>query len=454
MDIKSIEQHFVLDRNKDSLTPEELAYLDSLSVDEVKTCWELATKQKYYNQSLDLGRKLALVCVYGAFGNNHFVISTKEIAGAITAMGRDTIKFMDHINEMYWYEYWHEDTELHDHLGIDSSQVKKIDPTWIHRETLTVYEGEPTQEEIDEGIYQRKFPVSVYIDTDSLFVNFSLGMASCGFIGDEKAKQEFVLKVAKFRLEPLFKRKLDTYAKKYGVPNIQDFELENINQSILFVSKKKYIKHTRWEDGTEYPKLQQVVSKGVNLVQRGTPTFAKKKIMEIIHYLFENSETYNIKDLLKFIRDLKKEFELQNVDDICPSSNLNMYLSQGKILVDGVLMDSPGIINDKTDLVFAKNTYFTVKAAGLYNYLLNQNLDYVNDYEFIKPGIKIKIYPTTHEKNNKFAYPQGQYPKEFAPPIDYDELFEKTILDGVNYYLESLRLPKLNRRLKVVMSLF
>ena len=454
MNLKEVTDQFVLDRNKESLTEQELKLLDSLSVEEVKQCWDLSSKQKYYNQSLDLGRKLALVCVYGAFGNNHFVISTKEIAGAITAMGRDTIKYMDHINELYWYEYWHEDTELHEHLGIDSSVVKKIDPTWIHRETLSVYEGDPTQEEIDEGIYQRKFPVSVYIDTDSLFVDFSMGMKSCNLQGTDAEKQQFVLKVSKFRLEPLFKRKLDSYAKKYGVDNIQDFELENINQSVLFVSKKKYIKHTRWEDGTEYPKLQQVVSKGVNLVQRGTPKFAKQKIMEIIHYLFENSETYNIKDLLKFIRDLKKEFEMQNVDDICPSSNLNMYLSQGKVLVDGMLLDAPGILNDKTDLVFAKGTYFTVKAAGLYNYLLHNNPEWMNDYEIIKPGTKIKVYPCIHDKNNKFAYPQGQYPKEFAPKIDFDELFEKTILDGTNYYLEAIGLPKLNRRLKVVMSLF
>jgi len=451
MNKEEIFSQFVLDRDKEQLSPAEIKMLDALSLEEVKECLDQSSKQKYYNQSLDLGRKLALVCVYGAFGNNHFVISTKEIAGAITAMGRDTIKYMDTINETYWYEYWHEDTELHEHLGIKTEDVKKLDAAWIHRETLSEYDGEPTQDEIDEGTYQRKFPVSIYIDTDSLFVSFDYGMKSCNYQGK---KEDFVLKCAKFRLEPLFKRKLDTYAKKYGVPNIQDFELENINESILFVSKKKYIKHTVWEDGTVFPRLQQVVSKGVNLVQRGTPKFAKQKIMEIIHYLFDNSETYNIKDLLKFIRDLKKEFEMQNVDDICPSSNLNMYLSQGKVLVDGVLVDSPGILNDKTDLVFAKGTYFTVKAAGLYNFMLHNNPEWMNDYEIVKPGTKIKVYPTTHEKNNKFAYPIGQYPKEFAPPIDYDELFEKTILDGVNYYIEALNLPKLNKRLKVVMSLF
>lgn len=440
---------FEFDRTKDRLSDNELAVLNTLTDEQVKELIDHSAKNENYYNSIQMGRKVALVCIYGAFGNNHFVISTKEIAGAITAMGRDTIKYMDIINESYWYEYWHEDQELHEYLGI-TGEVKAIDQSWIHRETLTPFEGEPTLAELDEGVYQRKTPCSVYIDTDSLFVSFEPGMKSCNWKG---SKQEFVDKISKFRLEPLFKKKLDGYAKKYGVKNIQDFELENINESILFVSKKKYIKHTIWEDGTQYPRLEHVVPKGVNLIQRGTPKFAKEKIMQIIEYLFDNSETYNLKDLLKFVRNLKKEFELCNVDDICPSSNINMYISN-KIMEDNVMIDGPGIVNDKTDLVFGKRTYYTVKAAGLYNFMLHSNPEYINNYEIIKPGMKVKIYPCIHEKNNKFAYPIGSYPKEFAPPIDYDELFEKTILDAVNYYVEALGLEKLNKRLKVVMSLF
>jgi hypothetical protein len=160
-----------------------------------------------------------------------------------------------------------------------------------------------------------------------------------------------------------------------------------------------------------------------------------------------------LKDLLKFVRALKKEFELTNINDIVQGCNVNAYYSS-KIVVDGQMADSPGVIEDKTDLKFAKGTYFTIKAAGLYNYLLNQHPELKNTYDIIRPGTKCKIYPCKHDKNDKFCYPIGAYPKEFAPEINFDDLFETTISKQVNIYVKSLSLPELNSRLKIVMSLF
>jgi hypothetical protein len=94
--------------------------------------------------------------------------------------------------------------------------------------------------------------------------------------------QVFINKISKFRLEPLFKKKLENYAKKFNVSNIQDFELENINESILYLAKKCYIKHTIWEDGTQYPRLSNLGAKGVGLVKKGTPKFARENIYKII----------------------------------------------------------------------------------------------------------------------------------------------------------------------------
>lgn len=440
---------FELDRNKDELSQSEIAYLDTLSDEQVEDYIKLCTNKYNYYNAIQMGLKLILNSIYGAFGNEFFVCSTKDIAGAITAMGRDVVKFMDNINEKYWYEFWHLDTELHEHLGI-TGEVKALDPTWIHRESKTEHTGEVTQFDIDEGEYQRLVPVSNYVDTDSLFVGFEPAMKSCNWEGDE---QEFVWKISKFRLEKLFKTKLSGYAKKYNVENIQDFELENINESILFVTKKKYIKHVIWEDGRQYDRLTNITPKGVDLIKRGTPVFAREKVMDIIHYIFDNPKTYNIKDLLKFVRDLKKEFELTSIDEIAPSANINAYWSS-KIFVDGQTIDAPGVVEDKDNYVMAKATYYTIKAAALYNHLLYQHPELVNDYEIIRPGTKVRIYPCLHELNNKFCYILGEYPAEFAPQVDYDELFQKTVADQVNYYLKALELPELNKRLKIVISLF
>lgn len=443
--------NFVLDRNKEQLTNNELVYLDTLSDDEIKNIIKYCENQYNFNNAIQTGLKLIMNQMYGAFGNEYFVCSTGDIAGAITAMGRDVVKYMDIINEDYWYNYWHLDTELHEYLGIDTANISKIDDSWIHRESKTTYTGVVNQIDIEEGIYQRKCPVSTYIDTDSVFVGFEEVMRSIKNFNLNK--QEFVNKVCKYRLEKLFKNKLKKYAKKYNVDNLQDFELENINESIIFLTKKKYIKHTIWEDGAQYDRLTNITPKGVNLIQRGTPKFAREKVLQIINYLFDNADTYNIKDLLKFVRDIKKEFELTDIDDIVQSTNINSYWSN-KLLIDGKLIDSPGIIEDKDKLLWGKGTYYTIKAAGLYNHLLYQHPELINTYEFIKPGTKVKIYPTTNELNNKFCYIYGKFPKEFAPPIDYDELFQKTVINQVNDYLICLNLPELNKRLKIVMSLF
>lgn len=444
LDITKLE----LNRNKEALSSNEIEYLDTLSEAEIVSLMKECNQKYNYHNAVQTGLKLILNSVYGAFGNAFFVCSTTDIAGAITAMGRDLIKYMDNINEKYWYEYWHEDKELHEHLGI--SNVERISDNWIHRESKQHHDGEVTQLDMEEGTYQREVSVSNYVDTDSLFCSFEPAMHSSGWNGDP---QDFITKIAKFRLEPLFKSKLKGYAKKYHVENIQDFELENINESVIFLTKKKYIKHTIWEDGTQYPRLQNIVPKGVTLIQRGTPKFAREKVMQIINYLFDNSTTYNIKDLLKFVRDLRKEFELTDINDIVQSTNINSYWSS-KIIVDGQMIDGPGIVEDKDRLVCAKGTYYTIKAAGLYNNLLYKHPELINTYEIIKPGTKVKIYPCVDSDNDKFCYILGKYPKEFAPNVDYDELFQKTIAEQVNTYIKALGLPELNKRLKIVISLF
>jgi DNA polymerase elongation subunit (family B) len=92
---------FKLDKNKEELNINEITYLDTLSQDQIKELINYCDKQYNYFNAMQNALKLILNSVYGAFGNEFFVCSTKEIAGAITAMGRDIIKYMDHINETY-----------------------------------------------------------------------------------------------------------------------------------------------------------------------------------------------------------------------------------------------------------------------------------------------------------------------------------------------------------------
>ncbi len=429
----------------------------------------------------------------GAFATQYFILFNQHVAGTITAQGRDLTKTMDAVNEKYWYEQWHLDYELHARLG-----VKNITP-------ILKKNGEE---------------VSIYADTDSLFVSFEPAIQHCEwqnlfinkvdsidskfaileyrqetktdnqncigifrkpddlkrflesnkvdhliidgyFVKDRqfnsKELQEllkdieirwnwfneldFIHGIDGFRFGGYFKNCLEEYAESFGVKNREDFELERVSESIMNFSKKKYIQNIVYEDGIPFDRLTYIFPKGVELVRSSTPLFAREKIIQIVKYLFEHPDDFNIKDLLKLVKNLRKEFELADIDDISMQSSCSNYESK--------------VLEDKDRLDFVSGAHFAVKSAAYYNYLLNQNKGLQSKYEFIKSGTKIKYYTCKNKKlNDTFAFIRGSYPIEFAPEVDYDEQFLKSILSPINSIIKPLGLPEITKRLSVVLDIF
>ena len=255
-------------------------------------------------------------------------------------------------------------------------------------------------------------------------------------------EKDFIQGVDKIKYAQYFKERLDYHASKYGVENKEDFELERISESIINIAKKKYIQHIVHEDGIDYNRLNYIFPKGVELVRSSTPAFAREKIVDIVKYLFSHPDTFNIKSLLALVKNLRKEFELADIDDICLQSSVSNYEQK--------------VIDDTTiPLKFVTGAHFAVKASAYYNYLLSTNKEYQQKYENIKSGTKIKYYACKdHSINKSFAYIRGSYPIEFAPEIDYDTQFEKSILSPINSIIEPLGMPVITKRLSIVMDIF
>jgi hypothetical protein len=72
-----------------------------------------------YNKAMQLALKTVLNATYGAFANKYFVLSNAKIANAITAMGRDLIRYMIVSTENYFYNKWHTDINRHKLLGLE-----------------------------------------------------------------------------------------------------------------------------------------------------------------------------------------------------------------------------------------------------------------------------------------------------------------------------------------------
>jgi DNA polymerase elongation subunit (family B) len=375
---------------------------------------ELKKEVDYYN-ALQLALKLVLNGSYGAFATSYFILFNNHVAGTITAQGRTLTQTMHKVNEDYWYNQWHLDTELHEKMNL-----KNITPIGRNEE------------------------VSIYADTDSLFVSFKPAMDHCEWRHAYDSELEFIHALDKHRYAGYFKKCLEEHAAEYGVENKQDFELERISESIINIAKKKYIQHIVFEDGIPYDRLTYMYPKGVELVRSSTPLFARDKIVGIVKYLFENPDTFNIRELLKLVKNLKKEFDLcvpDRIDEICMQSSCSNYEDK--------------CLNDKDKLEFVSGAHFAVKSSAYHNYLLYRNKDLQGKYEFIKSGTKIKYYYVKDKSTNDiFAYIRGSYPIEMAPEIDLDTQFSKCILSPINSIIEPLGLPTITERLSVVMSIF
>lgn len=402
---------------------------------------------------------------------------------------------MDKVNEDYWYNQWHNDFELHSKMCIRNiTKISKEENVSIYADTDSLFVSfKPATNHCDwKNIFYNnldKLNRSFFIISGSSEIktnnkncngiwkfdskdpeidNIKKIVNSCEYVIvdgcwvkdrdfskfisennlENKIKwnwtneQDFIQGIDHFRYGGYFKKCLEDYAKSFGVENKEDFELERISESMVNIAKKKYICHITYEDGIPYDRLSYIYPKGVELVRSSTPAFAREKIVSIVKYLFSHPDTFNIKDLLKLVKGLRKEFELANIDDICMQSSVSNYDIK--------------VLNDKSlPLQFVSGAHFAVKSAAHYNYLLTKNSEYQQKYEFIKSGSKIKYYCCRDKSiTDMFAYIRGSYPIEFAPQIDYDLQFSKSILSPINSIIEPLGMPTITERLSIIMDIF
>jgi hypothetical protein len=293
--------------------------------------------------------------------------------------------------------------------------------------------------------YNGKNPILIYGDTDSLYLSYKPIMESVNYKGNEL---EFILHMDKVFVKKLFTNLLNIYAKKYQVNNLHDFELETINKSAIHFKKKHYINNVVWEDGIFYDDLSYFYPKGIEVIRSTTPSFVRGKnqkggIWDFIKYLFMHSDNLDINDILKLVKEQRKLFEMEDVDNISMNISCSNYEDK--------------VIDDINSIITVKGAHFSIKAAAFHNYILNKHSEYKTKYDMVRSG-KIKYYYTTHPLNNVFGYLRSFHPYEITEKegvlIDFDTQFEKSYLILVNKFIKPLGLPLINKRISVLNSLF
>ena len=357
---------------------------------ELKIAELTALKNELKNEEQAI--KLTMNSIYGAIGNAWFVCFNPDVAEAVTLQGQDLIKYSEKILHRYFHEFWHQDKDLHEKLGI--TNVKKI-----------------------------LKPMVVYGDTDSNYVTFQEVVDSCNWEGDPK---DLILLINKHRLNDYLKNCFNVYAEKWRTENYQDFELETLALNGIFLGKKKYVTNLVYADGVHMDPLSSLKFTGVEMIKGGTPTFVREKLVYLTRFIFSKGRNFNLREFTQELKTIKKEFKAQQTENISAGIQINNY--------------EKFILNDTTAFEVAKACPIHVRAAGYHNYLLNSSR-YKDKYPLLRSGEKIRFYFVATKnsmENNVFGYSQGSFPYEFAPPVDYDEQFTKTILDPINRFIETM----------------
>lgn len=362
-------------------------------------------QQKYNNNKLkEQSIKVLMNSIYGSLGFPRFKFYNKAIAETITKQSQLLINAAGNAVNEYFLNVFPNDKDLH--------------------EKLNIIETKPLTKE-----------VWFYTDTDSCFFTFAELREKTTF-SEHLTSLQLCQKIYDERLDDVIKKGIQEYFDAYNANNYMTFDLEYIASKAIWVSKKNYVVRFVMLDGVE---LDEIKISGLPAVKSNTPSFFRKKLKEFYDYIMEHDGEEAYKAVIKMTTATKREMKMEAIDDICENVNINDYWKH--------------IIEDRPSVEWRKGTLAHFKAAAFYNNSLYKN-ELLDKYPLIKNGDKIKVYFTTDKNMDKYAYISGEYPKEIAPPINYDMQFNKYYLKRVNDILKLTHNREISENLTITNRLF
>lgn len=337
----------------------------------------LADKKREMTQlhNTQMSAKISMNSLYGATANRFFIYYIKDMAEAITTSGQLSIRYAEKSINNYMNKVMK--TENADYV--------------------------------------------LYIDTDSVYVNFEPLIVKVFGTADITREQgeEFLDKVCKEKIEQIIEQGYDELAEfMQSYRNAMSMKREKINDRAIFTGKKRYILNTLNSEGVHYAKPKISVT-GIESVRSSTPEICREKMKEVFDVIMNKSE----RDVQEFIAKFKTEFKGLPPEEIGLNASVNDLIkySDGKTYKKGCPM------HVRAAIVF--NNAIDTKA-------LNKK------YAPIAGGDKVKIVQLllpNPVRENVVAFPTA-LPDELglARYIDYETQFSKVFLNPLETILEAV----------------
>lgn len=382
----------------------------SMSKEELIEFREEITENRQNYFLIEMADKRLGNAAYGASANHTFYFYDMHVASDITAECRALTRFMwDRLEKFMREDIW-ERKDLWEMFDFE------LDNTPANR------------------AYMNSHPISVYSDTDSVYITYE-PLFKC-MTKESQAKYDTDDKICKWILD-FNKRFLndqntawldEMYNPRHG-HNIHQFELEAINMAQIVLKKKKYVKAVAFNKGVFYDNYK-VSGTGVELIKSTTPALCKVILKDLIHMLLfediDDKDAYMVYFNDK-LSEYKKQFYTAEPETISESVGIGDYKKY--------------VLNDTDEFRLASGTPLSVHAIARFNYLAHKHGQ--DSIKMISGKIKYYNIRTGYKKDQTgfFGYPSGQLP-DWAPPIDLQTQWCKTVVTPINRFLEVLQIPQ------------
>lgn len=455
------------------------------------------TQADIYN-NFQLGTKVVINGIYGAFGFSGFYFYNPVIAEAVTKQGKNAILNAERLINLWANKIWQRDTKTHLLMGIKITDPNKdIQPITRYIDTDSIYTSyediikvtdwfdhdvwrltkinkQNDQKEfvyVSTGGYPTEDDAKKYFDVDSI----DTSKYDWHIDTIEPSGREFCLTINRVFMSDYLKRIHEDYAKKNGTPALLDFELEAYNEAGIWLAKKKYIKNMTWaEPNVYYEPCTKIKATGVEIAQTSSSQWVKNQLTDLVKWIFQQEEFTIDNFISKKLEPLKKQFMLQSPETISVNKAMNKY--------------SEYVLSDSGEIELAPKSMVTCAGAALYNYILNNNEKFKKRYStlfdadklcvlYIKPTSRYTYWKTemqvpvseyaknpdmyklisnkketrkgnidvytdimSLQKCEAFSYPAGMFPMDMAAnlEIDKNKMFDLLILSPINRIIESM----------------
>ena len=400
---------------EDYLNKNDFAGRKASEVDDIMSYCQV--QADIYN-NFQLGTKVVINGIYGAFGFSGFYFYNPVIAESVTKQGKNAILNAERLINLWANKVWQKDTKTHMAMGIKITDPDKdIKPITRYIDTDSIYTSyediikvtdwfdhdvwrltkinkqndQKEFEYVSKGGYPTEDDARKYFDVDSIdTTKYEWSIDTI-----EPEGREFCLTINRVFMSNYLKKIHEEYAKKNGTPNILDFELEAYNEAGIWLAKKKYIKNMTWaEPNVYYDSCTKIKATGVEIAQTSSSQWVKNQLIDLVKWIFQQEEFVLENFIDKKLAPLKKEFMLQSPETISVNKAMNKY--------------SEYVLSDSGEIELAPKTMITCAGAALYNYILNSNEKFKKRYSTLFDADKLCVLYVKPTERYKYWKKENQ----------------------------------------------